>query len=248
MHWATPTLHDRNYFPSQTPSIIFSSSFVTLHFVPCNKKKKKTAGRLRAFLSYHHTLQFIFHITLVHRALHVQYKNKDIRLSVSLGVNECMCMFSITWTRWMHICFQRVAKPRSSALRRRTKMTAMLLTRWKRTFIICNIIHTTMWSFKLFHSCVSLRLSQMDGPFQDIEMLKLRPAHMTVFMRYVFTQLLDPNPLVSLYYMFIMDLYKTWLLIKINVKTKEADMEVALQSLVLVLSAVCHYHVMTCCL
>uniref|UniRef100_A0A665WWK6 Rho guanine nucleotide exchange factor (GEF) 11 n=1 Tax=Echeneis naucrates TaxID=173247 RepID=A0A665WWK6_ECHNA len=36
---------------------------------------------------------------------------------------------------------------------------------------------------------------QMDGPFQDIELLKSRPAHMTVFMRYVFTQLLDPNPL-----------------------------------------------------
>lgn len=42
-----------------------------------------------------------------------------------------------------------------------------------------------------------LSLCQMDGPFQDIELLKSRPAHMTVFMRYVFTQLLDPNPLVS---------------------------------------------------
>uniref|UniRef100_A0AAQ5XBB6 Rho guanine nucleotide exchange factor (GEF) 11 n=1 Tax=Amphiprion ocellaris TaxID=80972 RepID=A0AAQ5XBB6_AMPOC len=39
---------------------------------------------------------------------------------------------------------------------------------------------------------------QMDGPFQDIELLKSRPAHMTVFMRYVFTQLLDPNPLYNL--------------------------------------------------
>lgn len=39
-------------------------------------------------------------------------------------------------------------------------------------------------------------LGQTDGPFQDIELLKLRPAHMTVFMRYIFTQLLDPNPLV----------------------------------------------------
>ncbi|XP_069374348.1 rho guanine nucleotide exchange factor 11 isoform X4 [Paralichthys olivaceus] len=38
--------------------------------------------------------------------------------------------------------------------------------------------------------------NEMDGPFQDIELLKLRPAHMTVFMRYVFTQLLDPNPLL----------------------------------------------------
>uniref|UniRef100_A0A665WWC7 DH domain-containing protein n=1 Tax=Echeneis naucrates TaxID=173247 RepID=A0A665WWC7_ECHNA len=37
--------------------------------------------------------------------------------------------------------------------------------------------------------------NEMDGPFQDIELLKSRPAHMTVFMRYVFTQLLDPNPL-----------------------------------------------------
>ncbi|CAL8376864.1 unnamed protein product [Gadus morhua 'NCC'] len=38
--------------------------------------------------------------------------------------------------------------------------------------------------------------NEMDGPFQDIELLKARPAHMTVFMRYVFTQLLDPNPLL----------------------------------------------------
>ncbi|XP_076018605.1 rho guanine nucleotide exchange factor 11 isoform X2 [Genypterus blacodes] len=38
--------------------------------------------------------------------------------------------------------------------------------------------------------------NEMDGPFQDIELLKLRPAHMAVFMRYVFTQLLDPNPLL----------------------------------------------------
>uniref|UniRef100_A0A3Q2G3R2 Rho guanine nucleotide exchange factor 11 n=1 Tax=Cyprinodon variegatus TaxID=28743 RepID=A0A3Q2G3R2_CYPVA len=40
------------------------------------------------------------------------------------------------------------------------------------------------------------RFNEMDGPFQDIELLKSRPAHMTVFMRYVFTQLLDPNPLL----------------------------------------------------
>ncbi|KAG7462156.1 hypothetical protein MATL_G00200000 [Megalops atlanticus] len=39
-------------------------------------------------------------------------------------------------------------------------------------------------------------LSEMDGPFQDIELLKSRPAHMTVFMRYIFSQLLDPNPLL----------------------------------------------------
>ncbi|XP_042367762.1 rho guanine nucleotide exchange factor 11 isoform X1 [Plectropomus leopardus] len=38
--------------------------------------------------------------------------------------------------------------------------------------------------------------NEMDGPFQDIELLKTRPAHMAVFMRYVFTQLLDPNPLL----------------------------------------------------
>ncbi|XP_041841511.1 rho guanine nucleotide exchange factor 11 isoform X3 [Melanotaenia boesemani] len=38
--------------------------------------------------------------------------------------------------------------------------------------------------------------NEMDGLFQDIESLKSRPAHMTVFMRYVFTQLLDPNPLL----------------------------------------------------
>uniref|UniRef100_A0A7N8X1E4 Rho guanine nucleotide exchange factor (GEF) 11 n=1 Tax=Mastacembelus armatus TaxID=205130 RepID=A0A7N8X1E4_9TELE len=31
---------------------------------------------------------------------------------------------------------------------------------------------------------------QMDGPFQDIELLKSRPAHMMVFMRYIFTQLI----------------------------------------------------------
>uniref|UniRef100_A0A4W6EEP3 Rho guanine nucleotide exchange factor (GEF) 11 n=1 Tax=Lates calcarifer TaxID=8187 RepID=A0A4W6EEP3_LATCA len=41
-----------------------------------------------------------------------------------------------------------------------------------------------------------VRWTHMDGPFQDIELLKSRPAHMTVFMRYVFTQLLDPNPLL----------------------------------------------------
>ncbi|XP_032400705.1 rho guanine nucleotide exchange factor 11 isoform X6 [Etheostoma spectabile] len=38
--------------------------------------------------------------------------------------------------------------------------------------------------------------NEMDGPFQDIELLRSRPAHMAVFMRYVFTQLLDPNPLL----------------------------------------------------
>uniref|UniRef100_A0A3P9D0D9 Rho guanine nucleotide exchange factor 11 n=1 Tax=Maylandia zebra TaxID=106582 RepID=A0A3P9D0D9_9CICH len=38
--------------------------------------------------------------------------------------------------------------------------------------------------------------NEMDGPYQDIELLKARPAHMAVFMRYVFTQLLDPNPLL----------------------------------------------------
>ncbi|KAK2862956.1 hypothetical protein Q5P01_002489 [Channa striata] len=38
--------------------------------------------------------------------------------------------------------------------------------------------------------------NEMDGPFQDIELLKSRPAHMMVVMRYVFTQLLDPNPLL----------------------------------------------------
>ncbi|KAG7330491.1 hypothetical protein KOW79_006713 [Hemibagrus wyckioides] len=39
-------------------------------------------------------------------------------------------------------------------------------------------------------------MNEMDGPFQDIELLKTRPAHMTVFMRYIFSQLLDPNPLL----------------------------------------------------
>ncbi|XP_077598612.1 rho guanine nucleotide exchange factor 11 [Stigmatopora nigra] len=38
--------------------------------------------------------------------------------------------------------------------------------------------------------------NEMDGPFQDMELLKSRPAHMCVFLRYVFTQLLDPNPLL----------------------------------------------------
>lgn len=42
----------------------------------------------------------------------------------------------------------------------------------------------------------SYEFIEMDGPFQDIELLKSRPAHMTVFMRYVFSQLLDPNPLL----------------------------------------------------
>uniref|UniRef100_A0A3Q3BXP2 Rho guanine nucleotide exchange factor 11 n=1 Tax=Haplochromis burtoni TaxID=8153 RepID=A0A3Q3BXP2_HAPBU len=41
-----------------------------------------------------------------------------------------------------------------------------------------------------------MHIFTMDGPYQDIELLKARPAHMTVFMRYVFTQLLDPNPLL----------------------------------------------------
>lgn len=54
--------------------------------------------------------------------------------------------------------------------------------------------------YKYSHS-MSPSSSQMDGPFQDIELLKSRPAHMAVFMRYVFTQLLDPNPLVSHYVM-----------------------------------------------
>ncbi|KAK1797357.1 hypothetical protein P4O66_008727, partial [Electrophorus voltai] len=44
-------------------------------------------------------------------------------------------------------------------------------------------------------------INEMDGPFQDIELLKSRPAHMAVFMRYIFSQLLDPNPLVSLFYL-----------------------------------------------
>ncbi|XP_030609052.1 rho guanine nucleotide exchange factor 11 isoform X2 [Archocentrus centrarchus] len=44
--------------------------------------------------------------------------------------------------------------------------------------------------------CDGYAFNEMDGPFQDIELLKARPAHMTVFMRYVFTQLLDPNPLL----------------------------------------------------
>ncbi|KAL7880638.1 hypothetical protein SRHO_G00028920 [Serrasalmus rhombeus] len=42
----------------------------------------------------------------------------------------------------------------------------------------------------------SYTINEMDGPFQDIELLKSRPAHMTVFMRYIFSQLLDPNPLL----------------------------------------------------
>ncbi|TRY81875.1 hypothetical protein DNTS_004951 [Danionella cerebrum] len=39
-------------------------------------------------------------------------------------------------------------------------------------------------------------LNELDGPFQDLELLKTRPAHMSVFMRYIFSQLLDPNPLL----------------------------------------------------
>ncbi|KAM9400709.1 rho guanine nucleotide exchange factor 11-like isoform 1-T1 [Salvelinus alpinus] len=42
----------------------------------------------------------------------------------------------------------------------------------------------------------SYALNEMDVPFQDIELLKSRPAHMMVFMRYVFSQLLDPNSLL----------------------------------------------------
>ncbi|XP_048826817.1 rho guanine nucleotide exchange factor 11 isoform X2 [Brienomyrus brachyistius] len=44
-------------------------------------------------------------------------------------------------------------------------------------------------------------LNETNGPFQDIEVLKTRPAHMIVFMRYVFSQLLDPNPL--LFYLWV---------------------------------------------
>uniref|UniRef100_A0A8C9XAT4 Rho guanine nucleotide exchange factor (GEF) 11 n=1 Tax=Sander lucioperca TaxID=283035 RepID=A0A8C9XAT4_SANLU len=53
-------------------------------------------------------------------------------------------------------------------------------------------------SLQLYNHSHSSSVSQMDGPFQDIELLRSRPAHMAVFMRYVFTQLLDPNPLVEL--------------------------------------------------
>uniref|UniRef100_A0A1A8F8P5 Rho guanine nucleotide exchange factor (GEF) 11 n=1 Tax=Nothobranchius korthausae TaxID=1143690 RepID=A0A1A8F8P5_9TELE len=38
--------------------------------------------------------------------------------------------------------------------------------------------------------------NEMDGLFQDIESLKCRQAHLMVFMRYIFTQVLDPNPLL----------------------------------------------------
>uniref|UniRef100_A0AAQ5ZLF5 DH domain-containing protein n=1 Tax=Amphiprion ocellaris TaxID=80972 RepID=A0AAQ5ZLF5_AMPOC len=56
--------------------------------------------------------------------------------------------------------------------------------------------HLTSWFTRID---TRLRSFFMDGPFQDIELLKSRPAHMTVFMRYVFTQLLDPNPLDQLH-------------------------------------------------
>ncbi|XP_061086141.1 rho guanine nucleotide exchange factor 11 isoform X2 [Conger conger] len=39
-------------------------------------------------------------------------------------------------------------------------------------------------------------MNEMDSLCQDIEMLKSRPAHMTVFMRYIFSQHLDPAPLL----------------------------------------------------
>ncbi|XP_052003451.1 rho guanine nucleotide exchange factor 11 isoform X3 [Xyrauchen texanus] len=39
-------------------------------------------------------------------------------------------------------------------------------------------------------------INEMHGLFQDIELLKSRPAYMTVFIRYVFSQQLDPNPLL----------------------------------------------------
>lgn len=60
----------------------------------------------------------------------------------------------------------------------------------------CCSLHLFKYSY---FSSLSPSLSKMDGPFQDLELLKSRPAHMAVFMRYVFTQLLDPNPLVSLH-------------------------------------------------
>lgn len=37
---------------------------------------------------------------------------------------------------------------------------------------------------------------QSDSVFQDLEKLKARPAHLAVFLRYIFSQA-DPSPLVS---------------------------------------------------
>uniref|UniRef100_A0A673FZM6 Rho guanine nucleotide exchange factor (GEF) 11 n=1 Tax=Sinocyclocheilus rhinocerous TaxID=307959 RepID=A0A673FZM6_9TELE len=58
---------------------------------------------------------------------------------------------------------------------------------------------TRFTAFRSDSICVSIEVKRvkviMDGPFQDMELLKSQPAHMTVFLRYVFSQLLDPNPL-----------------------------------------------------
>uniref|UniRef100_A0A669E535 Rho guanine nucleotide exchange factor (GEF) 11 n=1 Tax=Oreochromis niloticus TaxID=8128 RepID=A0A669E535_ORENI len=59
-------------------------------------------------------------------------------------------------------------------------------------------LHRRQWSdiSTLSDSVRLMHIFTMDGPYQDIDLLKTRPAHMAVFMRYVFTQLLDPNPLL----------------------------------------------------
>lgn len=44
------------------------------------------------------------------------------------------------------------------------------------------------------HPCPSAL--QSDIVFQDLEKLKARPAHLGVFLRYIFSQA-DPSPLVS---------------------------------------------------
>uniref|UniRef100_A0AAY3ZTX4 DH domain-containing protein n=1 Tax=Denticeps clupeoides TaxID=299321 RepID=A0AAY3ZTX4_9TELE len=91
------------------------------------------------------------------------------------------------------------------------------LSGWNPIGICCRRV-SGRWRLLLLPSCCSLfrflgnpaallltplprfispsRPAQMDGPFQDIELLKMRPAHMTVFMRYIFSQLLDPSPLL----------------------------------------------------
>lgn len=63
--------------------------------------------------------------------------------------------------------------------------------------MVCLVLHPRGFPRSLLIHHLPSPLPKMDGPFQDIELLKSRPAHMTVFMRYIFTQLLDPNPLVS---------------------------------------------------
>uniref|UniRef100_A0A665WVN7 Rho guanine nucleotide exchange factor (GEF) 11 n=1 Tax=Echeneis naucrates TaxID=173247 RepID=A0A665WVN7_ECHNA len=82
-----------------------------------------------------------------------------------------------------------------SAKRRAHQVRVKIQQDLVRKYWLSHLCADSICSLQTVNSLLSSHF-QMDGPFQDIELLKSRPAHMTVFMRYVFTQLLDPNPLL----------------------------------------------------